>query len=99
METQSHKELFFENDDYTLEIERLDDAIGLHCVVRNWTKDSLRHGYTKFAELVNGATKAGYSHIFTITPNPKFAKLFGGETKYKLHYDEKEYEVVVWELK
>lgn len=99
METQSLKEVFFENDDFTLEIEKIDMSIGLHCIVRKWTPASLRYGYAKLGELMNHYAQIGYSHMFTVTPNPKFAKLFGGETKYKLNYDGKEYEVVVWELK
>lgn len=99
METQSLKEVFFENDDYTLEIEKIEKSIGLHCIVRKWTLSSLRHGYSKLGELMNKYSQEGYLHMFTITPNPQFAKLFGGETKYKLNYYDKEYEVVVWDLK
>jgi hypothetical protein len=99
MEMQSLKEVFFQNEDYTLEIEKLDNAVGLHCIVHNWSLSSLKHGYRKVAELMNILQEQGYDYMFTITPNPKFAKLFGGETKHKLTYNNEEYEVVIWELK
>jgi hypothetical protein len=76
METQSLKEVFFENDDYTLEIEPFNKMVVLHCTVRNWTVASLRHGYSKLGELMNSVSDLGYEHLITITPNPKFAKLF-----------------------
>lgn len=36
--------------------------------------------------------------MLTITPNPKFAKLFGGTSVGEIDHDGKKYEVVVWDL-
>lgn len=98
METQSLKEVFFENDDYTLETEPFNNMLVLHCTVRNWTASSLRHGYNKLGELMNKASDSGYDQLITITPNPKFAKLFGGEVIDKFSRNNEKYEVVRWDL-
>lgn len=98
METQSLKEVFFENDDYTLEIEPFNNMIVLHCTVRKWTVSSLRHGYNKLGELMNTVSDLGYEQLITITPNPKFAKLFGGEVIDEFSHNNQKYEVVKWDL-
>lgn len=97
MEMQSRKKVFFENKDYILEYQEIDGSIVLHCIVYNWTVSALKHGYRKFAELLDEAEAKGYRCAYTITPNPKFAKLFGGRVVNTLLYQNKKYEVIVWE--
>jgi len=98
METQSLKTVFFESEDYKLEIEPFADMVFLHCVVHRWTVSSLKHGYAKFGELMNQMAQQGYPKLITITPNPKFAQLFAGDVVDKFSYNNENYEVVEWDL-
>ena len=41
----------------------------------------------------------GHRSVYTVTPNPRFADLFGGETIEVLYVHGKKYEVVKWDLK
>ena len=37
--------------------------------------------------------------MITITPNPKFVEILGGQTVEEFEYENKQYKVVVWDLK
>lgn len=97
METQLSK-TYSETEDYLFRIEYVEDSILLHCEVYNWKPSVLRRGYSVIASLMNEKGKEGYVRLFTVTPNPKFAKLFGGMCINKFYHEGIHYEVVVWDL-
>lgn len=99
METQSHRFIFFRDSSFSLEIEFYEESVLLHCEVQVWTKSVLRKMYLVFAELERQCMLNNISKMMTVTPNPNFAKLFGGETVNRFQLGEKEYEVIIWELK
>ena len=98
METQSHKTIFHQTDDYVMEVEETSEFLLLHCNVEAWKLSTLRDMYNYFPKLEDYAKEIGYKYLMTITPNPKFARLFGGTILNKFSYEEKQYETIVWEL-
>lgn len=90
---------FYKNDDFLIEVEALGDTVYLHCLVDNWKPSVLKHLYEVFAIMQGMFESAGYERMATITPNPKFAKLFGGKTVREFEINNKPCEVIVWELK
>ncbi len=100
METQSHKNIYFEDEFFRLEYEVADDILNLHCIVRRSTPRAFRNMYNVFGRLLEEAKEKGFKQLMTVTPNPKFAQLFGGTQLCTLISDMgKEYEVYVWDLK
>lgn len=93
------RNLLYKDEDFTVEWEEMEDCLFLHCEVAYWKLSAFRRMYKVFAELKELAVQRGYSSLSTITPNPRFAKLFGGETVNSFIKEGIEYEVVVWVLK
>lgn len=81
-----------------MEIEDTTEFLLLHCNVGVWKLSVLKDMYSCFSRLERYAKDVGYKHLMTITPNPKFARLFGGNILNKFSYEEKQYETIVWEL-
>lgn len=97
MVTQTYKG--FKNADFNVKLESADsDDLYMHCEVHNWNPKSLRGMYKVFAEISLEASDIGFKRLCTITPNPKFAMLFGFNEVGSLTYGDKEYKVMTWEL-
>lgn len=92
------KKLFYSDDDAVFEYEEDGTRLALHCEVFNWSPSVLRKSYRVLGDFMNKKRKEGFEKMLTITPNPKFAKLFGGTSIGTIEHDGKEYEVVVWDL-
>lgn len=97
METQQHKMVVHSDDDFLFEVEANSEGLFLHCEVFNWKPSVLKKTYQVFGEFLNGAQQAGISKIYTVTPNPKFAKLYGGQVVNRGYIDNVLHEVIVWE--
>jgi len=95
METQS-RNLFYQDDDFILEWEEWENKLLVHCNVSTWKPSVLKRGYSKFCEILQYSRDCGYEYMFTVSPNPKFARLFGGDAIGTVWYYNKEYEVIVW---
>lgn len=87
-----------ETDSYFVELQIVADTAHLHVTVSKWTPSVLKQLYKVFAELKELLTNKGFSYMVTISPNPKFAKLFGGEVVEEKIIDGVYYEVIVWDL-
>lgn len=98
METQLPKLTYYKDDDFILEIQIYEGQVLLHCEVDNWTPSSLRRGYSVFKSLLSEVKDLNVDRLVTITPNPKFAKLFGGTTISEFEHENKIHEVIIWEL-
>lgn len=93
--------IFIVNDeDFSFKIADEGRGIAnLHCDVFKWTPRTLRKGYRAFAKAMKLLKSDGFRSVITITPNPKFALLFGGEVVNAAMIDGIYYEVIKWELK
>lgn len=98
METQSLK-TYYEDDDVTLVLERHGDKLYLHVNVRKWTPSIAKKSFSVLRTLFEDMQDSGYREAFSITPNPKFAAMFGATSIYKFTHENKDYEVVKWDLK
>jgi hypothetical protein len=98
METPQRK-VFYKDLDFSIHVEDYENKLLLHCDVFSWKPSVLRRGYSKFISLEEYAIHQGYGVMFTVTPNPKFVKLFGGTPIYTFEYEKKLYEVIIWDLK
>lgn len=99
MPTLSHKETYYKDEDASFEFEKLDGLIILHCEVYKWKISVLRKAYSVFGKFCNEALAGGVEKIATVTPNPKFAKLFGGTSVAVIEHENKIYEVIIWDLR
>lgn len=95
METDSFKIVFYSDMDFTFMVARRDGNLFLHCEVDRWRLSILKRMYREFARFCAYAS----SPFYTVTPNPKFAKLFGGEVVGHFVHDGITYEVIKWDLK
>jgi hypothetical protein len=98
MGTQSLKK-YYEDGNVTLELERNEGRIFLHVKVRKWSLSISKHCYSVLNTLFEDMKDSGYTEAFSVTPNPKFAAMFGADSIHKFTHEEKEYEVVKWDLK
>jgi len=98
METQSPKP-YYEDADVSLILEPNDGKIYLHVDVRRWTPSIAKKCYSVLRTLFEDMQDSGYLEAFSITPNPKFAAMFGAESIHKFIHEKKDYEVVRWDLK
>jgi hypothetical protein len=93
------RQVFYKDEDASFEYEVSGSEVLVHCDVNKWTPSVIKKGYRVLGDFMNTMRKQGLDTMVTITPNPKFAKLFGGRSISHIIYEEKEYEVVVWGLK
>lgn len=99
MEILVSKITFYEGPDALFEYEVFGKSLILHCTVEEWKPSTIKKGYRILGDFMYQMQKQGYESMMTVTPNPRFAKLFGGTCVHNLTYEGKEYEVVVWDLK
>jgi hypothetical protein len=91
---ETHRFKYIENDKYIVEVEFLDKTPFLHVQVFKWSPSVLKELYKVFDRLKTSLVQLGCTHMQTISPNPKFVKLFGGHT---VNYFENA-EVIQWDL-
>lgn len=99
MQIQSLKYLYYKDDNFLFKFEKYEDVVFIHCECVKWSVSVLKQMYSVFNTFTNELKQNGMYKVLTITPNPKFAKLFNGETVGTLSHEGKEYEVIKWELK
>ena len=95
--TEMQKFDFFKNEDFTFCYSILDSRILIHCYVDRWSVSVAKIAYRVFNTFVKALQDEGVSCFYSITPNPKFAKLFNGECIKMIEYDGNKYEVIKWE--
>lgn len=87
---------FFKNKDFTFCYSVFEGRILIHCYVNNWSVSVAKIAYRVFNTFVRALKEEGVVCFYSITPNPKFAKLFNGECIKIIEYDGKNYEVIQW---
>lgn len=85
---------FIKTDSYHIEWEIIGEDCHVHCNVQEFSKSVLKEGYVAFVRLKEFVGGMGYDHMVSISPNPKFCKLFGATS---LGIFKEGYEVMVWE--
>lgn len=88
----------YSDGDVCVSVQPIGDDAHLHCLVYKWSPSVLRRLYEIFAWLERSLGDAGFKRLVTVTPNPKFAKLFGGTYLGDAYYHGVKHEVIVWEL-
>lgn len=96
---QNTRNTYFSNEDFSVDFEIYKGDLLLHCDVKHFTPSVLRLGYSVFSNILMECEQANIPRAFTVTPNPKFARLFGGTSVNKFLLNEIEYEVIEWVLK
>ncbi len=99
METQSHKIVAYQDEDFIISFDMLNGVPSLHCEVFKWTPKTLRRGLRVFAELEKQFKERGFNTLISLSPNPEFCRMLGAKSKGKFLYNDKEHEVMVWVLK
>lgn len=98
METQRHKLLYYKDNTFYAEVEHNSEGLFLHCEVFDWKLSSLKRMYIVFNAILEEVKNKGFTRLMTVTPNPRFAKLFGGTVEQELFINEIRHEVIVWEV-
>lgn len=93
------KHIAYKDEDFQVDVQAVNDVVHLHCYVSVWKPSVLKKMYHVFAYLKELFSISGYAYMATITPNPKFAKLFGGDVIDEKLINDKKHEVIVWELR
>jgi len=99
MQTKSLKQTIYQDSDVHFEVEDLGVWAFLHCEVQHWSPSVFKRSIRVFAQFLNEAAQKGYEKIVTISPNPKFCKVFGGTFESAFTQNGITYEVIKWELK
>lgn len=97
MGTVMSKITYYTDKNFTFSYEIDLDRVVLHCSVACWKTSVLKQMYKVFSSFLNDMAIQGFSNIITATPNPKFARLFGGTSVHTFTYLGKEIEVIKWE--
>lgn len=92
------KYLYYRDENCTVSIQPVNDVVHLHCIVVEWKLSTLKKLYIIFSQLQKDMAYYGFKYLVTVTPNPRFAKLFGGESIEEKEIDGVLHEVIVWEL-
>lgn len=66
----------------------------LHCTTSVWSLSAYKKGKKLMEGFLNLCRKDGDKKVLSITPNPKFAKMFGGKTVGYIQHCE----VIEWDL-
>lgn len=98
METQLHN-VFYKDETFSLEFDDLGEEALIHMFVNSYTHNSVRKWYLETEKLKAYLISTGFVKAFTVTPNPRFVKLFNGQHTASIEHEGKIYEVVIWDLK
>ena len=92
------RQTFSSTDDYLIEVETTEEECHVHCLVYTWNKSVLNTLYREFVELRQHVREMGYDQMVSVSPNPKFCRLFGAESLGEYRENKEDYEVMVWDL-
>lgn len=93
------RETYYEDSSFLFQYRILEGVVFLHCTVFEWKLSTLKKQISILSEFLNVMKKKGFDAVYTITPNPRFARLLGGEYIGDYSEEDFEYEVFKWELK
>lgn len=88
-----------DTEDFYITVEPVNDVAHIHILVYRWAPSVLKTLYIVFSEMKKSLRDKGYLFMATVSPNPKFAKLFGGEVIDEELINNVYHEVIVWDLK
>lgn len=98
METLRRKVQIYLDEDFDFHATIVDGEYYLHLETKKWSPSTYKMMKGYFKDFLSYMKENGVAQVFTISPNPKFVKMFGGEVLGKVIHEEKEYEVIRWEL-
>lgn len=93
------KILAYSDENSGVYLQPIGNVVHIHCYVTKWTHSQLKKLYNVFNDIVVFTEARGFEFLVTVTPNPKFARLFGGEVINELTINGEPHEVIIWELK
>lgn len=93
------RKTYFKDNDFQIEYQEYGKVVYIHADVYNWNPRVARKGYIVFTRMQNECKNMGFFQLVAISPNPEFCKMYGGYSLERITHENKEYEVMVWELK
>ncbi len=91
--------VFYEDDDFVLKIEELDNVLFVHLTLWKASKAVLEHVLKVWGELKARAWLDGYDAISTYTQDERMFKFFPFSTlKGEVEWSGKKYKVATWAL-
>lgn len=88
----------YSDENFDVKVEEQEGIMFLHCDVENFNKSVLKQMKAVMEEIKVAAFCHGWDEIFSYTPNPKFAKMLGGESIDSFRTNNQDYEVMRWAL-
>lgn len=93
------RKVFYRDETFSLEYEEMGEEALIHMYVYSFTHNTVKKWYYETERLKDHLVANGFVTAFTVTPNPRFVKLFNGKHQSGITYDGQKYEVVTWDLK
>lgn len=93
------KQVFYENDDFTITLEEVEGNLMVHVSFDDFNRDILNAVLNLWTIIKDRAYWQGYEQIYTYTREPRMFSLFkDGHKKGEFEKDGFTYEVWEWEL-
>lgn len=92
------KIVYYKDENIDLQYECSGGYVIPHCIISEWKPSVLKTSYKVFGRFLEDMKRAGFKRVLSLTPSPKFAKVFGGVFMDKFIIDNKEVEMFLWEL-
>src|SRR5574343_1202875 len=92
------KEVLYQDVNCSLSVEVVSRVAYLHCEVVNWKLATAKTLYSALKTFLASCEERDIVQVYTITPNPRFAEMYGGRHAGHVTYEGKQYEVFKWDL-
>lgn len=99
MRTQLHRTVYYKDENFTFEFERINEYVLIHCECWNWKVSVAKKMYEVFHTFLEEIKQTEETiKVMTISPNPKFCMMFGGKAISTIvDFKGNNHEVIVWE--
>lgn len=95
MTTKFERKTYYQDDDFKVYLENIDEQVFLHVGITNATKEVIHRIKEVWAEIITKMYFLGYEHVFAYTKDNRIIKMIGG-AQYLDNYED--YEVWKWDL-
>lgn len=100
MDSEFERRTFFENDDYKIYLEEIQDNVFIHVAIYNPTPSNIKEIKKKWGDIVVRMYFLGYEDLYTYTKDNRIVKMIGGAilVAENVKFQNEEYEVWKWDL-
>lgn len=93
--TNYQRKTYYNDDDFRVYLEEIDEQIFIHVAINNFSRPILRRIQEKWGEVAIKVYSLGYNELFAYSKDNRIIKMIGGAKKIGEH---DKYEVWEWAL-